>query len=245
MNEQWFRAKFSSLACDHYPNSFFADGFEFSATSGDGSDDPVKYCIDVIEIDQKCRFHLWQFCSLHAPELMRGDGLGRLIAASTAFSHAPIGDIRARIERGAARRKLPVPDLSRKLRFKFDSWNMVICGGRGCELAPRRKSDGGGYFGSESPLRALYTGLSGAAIGPCGPELNTWHFYQTSTGFDLRSIWDFTLFERPFPIWEAGRRVVVHPADDFDIAVKSDLHLKRRKGFHSEGFEALLGRQGA
>jgi hypothetical protein len=238
MTERWYLNKFLSIAGSKYPESYFID--ELLVTPNDSSDydGPCAFRGDLIEIDGGGRLHLWLFEAVRSPELRGGDMIGRLFAFTQAFSMADSGTLRARIERAARRRRYDTRDLRfRKVlarpQLRFDSWNLVACGGLGCELAGQ---DDNMMWQLYSPLTRLVGHIK---------DVNTWHFYQTSTGFDLRSIWDFALAGKmslpdKLAIYDGRSDLAPEPDDDFDIGAKHDLHLKRKKGFHAQGHDAYF-----
>lgn len=238
MNERWFLDNFLTIARESYRERYFVDQVSLTCRSPDDYDGPIRLSADLLEIDAFGRAHLWMFASVFSPEAVSGGAIGRLFAYDRAFRMAAPGVVRGRVEAAARRRRYDTdhPQFRHamdRLRPAFDSWNLVVCGGRGCELAGR----------DDNLMFRLYAPLSDM-IGDIR-DINTWHFYQTSTGFDLRNLWDMAAMGR-LSAGErlalcAGRRLPMPaPEDDFDIAIKRDLHLKRRKGFHVEGYEAYF-----
>lgn len=238
MNERWFLNKFLDIAGRKYTESYWIDDFVLTWSAEDDYDVPQKYVCDLLEIDGAGRLHLWLFKSVRAPELLGGDLIGRMFACTQVLRMTEPGLLRARIERAARRRRYDTTtDHFRRIlgkpRFQFDSWNLVACGGHGCELAGR---DDNLVWQLYAPLTHLVEHIR---------DVNTWHFYQTATGMDLRSIWDFGLsgslsLAEKLAIYDGRQDLAPAPADDFDIASKRDLHLKRKKGFHRQGHEAYF-----
>lgn len=238
MTERWFLDNFLKIASDLYPESFFLDRVTLPCGSPEDYDGPVRLTGDLIEIDFAGRPHLWLFASVFSPEVVAGASIGRLFAYDRVFRATDRRDLATRIEAAVRRRRYDAdhPAFARmmaRMRPEFESWNLVVCGGRGCELAGL----------DDNPMYRLYAPLS-AMIGEIR-DVNTWHFYQTSTGFDLRSLWDVAAFghlslaER-LDIWSGRSIPLPAPEDDFDIGIKRDLHMKRRKGFHAEGWQAWV-----
>lgn len=238
MNERWFLDNFLNIASDLYPESFFLDRLSLPCGSPEDYDGPIRLTGDLVEFDFAGRPHLWQFASVFSPDVVAGGAIGRLFAYDRVFAAMERRDLSARIEAAAAKRRYDIDDptfrrMLDRLHPEFESWNLVVCGGRGCELAGR----------DDNPMYRLYAPLSAMIEGI--RDVNTWHFYQTSTGFDLRSLWDvaawskLSLAER-LAIWSGRQFPLPAPEDDFDIRVKRDLHMKRRKGFHAEGWQAWV-----
>lgn len=226
----WFRDSFTKQARHRCPEAWFVDGVVLPCAGSDyGGQSRVEG--DLVEIDCAGRMHLWLFASVYSPEFVTGSVIGRLFACAHAARLAPPQILRSRLEAAARRPNSGPGSLPPRLRPAFESWNLVVTGGAGCELAGR----------DDNPLHRLYAPLS-AAIGTVG-DINVWQFYQTSTGLDLRSLWDVAAYSRPSLTERLERRMELPaPADDFDIVCKRDLHLKRRKGFHAEGLAAWLGK---
>lgn len=238
MNERWFLDNFLTIARDLYPESVFLDGLTLPCAMPGDYDGPVRLSGDLVEIDFAGRPHLWLFASVFSPEVVAGAAIGRLFAYDRVFRATDRRDLAARIEAAARRRRYDAdhPAFGRvlaRMRPEFESWNLVVCGGRGCELAGR----------DDNPMYRLYAPLS--EMIEAIRDVNTWHFYQTSTGFDLRSLWDLAAFGRlslseRLAIWSGRDFPLPAPGDDFDIRVKRDLHMKRRKGPHAEGWRAWM-----
>lgn len=229
---------FLMIADNEYPESYFLDDFSISHSSGDDYAGARRFTGDLIEIDGAGRMHLWLFAPFRATELISGDVIGRMFAFTQVLRLTAPADLRQSIAAAAKRRRYDIgaPYFRHVLdrpRLDVDSWNVVVCGGTGCELVAR----------DDNLLFQLYAPLA-EWDGPIR-DVNTWQFRQTATGFDLRSLWDvasygkLTMSER-LDVY-AGRAVLPAPADDFDIACKRDLKLKRRKGLHAEAHAAWFG----
>lgn len=243
MKELRYVDRFLSLAGEKYRESCFLDDFDLSWSGGDDYNGPAKYRVDVLEIDGRGRLHLWLFDSVRSPNLLSGELIGRLFAWTKVFQLTAPATLAARIEKAAKRRRYDtaVPHFQALVKqrpcLRLDSWNLVACGGRGCELAGRE----------DNLVWQLYAPL-GRMVGHVR-DVNTWHFYQTATGYDLRSIWDFSvagglsLGDR-LAIYDGRLDLAPAPEDDFDIGAKRDLHLRRRKGFHQQGHEAYFADHG-
>ncbi|MGE5503844.1 MAG: hypothetical protein ACM31L_05425 [Actinomycetota bacterium] len=238
MNEGWFLNKFLDIAGRKYPESYFLDQLVLPWSAQDDYDGPLKFTCDLVEIDGGGRLHLWQFASVRGPDLLGGTLIGRMFACSRVLRLTAAEALKTRIEKGARRRRYDTADerfrhVLRRIRHQFDSWNIVACGGKGCELA--------GHDGNL--LWQLYAPL-GRDVDQVR-DVNTWHFYQTGTGFDLRSIWDLSVsgglsLAEKLAIYDGRMDLAPAPGDDFDIGAKRDLHLKRKKGFHAQGHEAYF-----
>lgn len=229
---------FLMIADSEYPESYFLDDFSISHSSEEDVAGPRRFTGDLIEIDGSGRMHLWLFAPFRATELISGDVIGRMFAFTQVLRLTAPEKLRASIAAAAKRRRYDVEALSfqhmlERPRLDVDSWNVVVCGGTGCELLAR---DGNLLFQLYAPLAEW--------AGPIR-DVNTWQFRQTATGFDLRSLWDvasygkMTMSER-LDLY-AGRSQLPAPQDDFDIACKRDLKLKRRKGLHAEAHAAWFG----
>lgn len=242
MNESWFLDNFLKLAAATYPESYFLDRLSLTCGSADSYDGPLNFSADMVEVDFTGRVHLWLFASIYSPEAVTGALIGRAFACSQVLGLTDAKPLRGRVEKAARRRRYDTAGeqfrhMLPRLRHRFDSWNLVVCGGRGFELAGRE----------DNLLHRLYAPLS--EMIDTTRDVNTWHFYQTATGFDLRSLWDvawpgqLSLGEK-LAVYDGRGAPLPAPDDDFDIAAKRDLHLKRRKGFHLQGFDAYFADRG-
>lgn len=230
--------KFLMLADNEVVDSYFLDDFSVCYKDGDDVGGGRRFTGDVVEIDGNGRLHLWLFAPFRATELVSGDVIGRLFALTQILRLAGLGQLHRAICAAARRRRYDVDSahfqqVLGRPRLEVDSWNVVVCGGTGCELVGR----------DDNLLFQLYAPLSEWA-GPAR-DINTWQFRETATGFDLRSLWDVAIYGQlsvpeQLDNW-AGRAPLPSPRDDFDIATKRDLRLKRRKGLHAEAHAALFG----
>lgn len=229
---------FLMIADNEYPDSYFLDDFSINHVSEDDCAGARRFTGDLIEIDGAGRMHLWLFAPYRATELVSGDAIGRMFAFTQVLRLTAADTLRDAITAAARRRRYDVGtdafrSLVAKPRLDVESWNVVMCGGTGCELIER----------GDNLLFQLYAPLS-EWDGPAR-DVNTWQFRQTATGFDLRSIWDIATHARMTVAEQldifAGRAALPTPDDDFDIGCKRDLKLKRRKGLHAEAHAAWCG----
>jgi|AGTN01.3.fsa_nt_gi hypothetical protein len=230
--------KFLMLADNDVCDSYFLDEFSICHRSDGDVSGGRRFTGDLVEVDGQGHLHLWLFAPFRATELVSGDVIGRMFAFTQILRLTPPGRLRDAIATAARERRYDVDGehfrrLLAGLRPEAASWNVVVCGGTGCELVGR---DGNLLFQLYAPLAEW--------DGPAR-DINTWQFRETATGWDLRSLWDVAVYgqlslpERPDGM--AGRAPLPRPGDDFDIACKHDLKLKRRKGLHAEAHAALFG----
>ena len=229
---------FLMLADNEHPESFFLDDFSISHVSSNDDGQARRFTGDLVEVDGAGRLHLWLFAPLRATELVSGDLIGRMFSFTQVMRMASPEALRAAITAAAARRRYDTDDagvlrLLARPRLEVDSWNVVVCGGSGCEL----------LAADDNLLYQLYAPL--AEIGGPIRDINTWQFRQTTTGYDLRSLWDVAGYGR-LSVQERleayhGRTVLPAPQDDFDIRSKRCLKLSRRKGLHAEAHAAMFG----
>jgi hypothetical protein len=229
---------FLMLADNEHPESFFLDDFSISHVSSNDNAGARRFTGDLVEIDTAGRLHLWLFAPLRATELISGDVIGRMFSFTQVLRIAQPESLREAILAAARRRRYDIADASfqalmARPRLEVDSWNVVICGGSGCEL----------LAGDDNLLYQLYAPLA-EMEGPIR-DVNTWQFRRTATGYDLRSLWDVAGWGRLSVVERLdayhGRAVLPAPEDDFDIRSKRDLKLNRRKGLHAEAHAALFG----
>jgi len=229
---------FLMLADNEHPEGFFLDDFSISHVSSNDNAGARRFTGDLVEIDGAGRLHLWLFAPLRATELVSGDVIGRMFSFTQVLRIAPPETLRASITAAARRRRYDIAGegfqrMLARPRLDVESWNVVMCGGSGCEL----------LAGDDNLLFQLYAPLA-ELDGPIR-DVNAWQFRQTATGYDLRSLWDVAASGR-LSVEERleayhGRAVLPVPEDDFDIHSKRDLKLSRRKGMHAEAHAALFG----
>lgn len=233
-----FIEKFLMLADNKAADSYFLDDFSVCYRSEEDVCGGRRFSGDLVEIDEQGRLHLWLFSPVRATELVSGDIIGRMFAFTQILRLTPQQQLHEAIAAAARQRRYDVTSehfrhIVAHPRQEVASWNVVVCGGTGCELVER----------DDNLLFQLYAPLA-EWDGPAR-DINTWQFRETATGWDLRSLWDVAVYgqlslpERLNAL--SGRAPLPRPGDDFDIASKRDLKLKRRKGLHAEAHAALFG----
>lgn len=168
---------------------------------------------DIVELDANNQFHLWELKLLESPEVWNGKFFGQILLYDFLFKTEPWTEILGRfltkkqrddhgikgnferitdylmscenpsnttysgddgdeIQNGAAIRS-------------FKSWNLVVCGGGGYELAA-------GY----SPVIWSYYALQDAYFKNDTPSLEIHHFYKVRDGFDMRSLPEISVLDK-------------------------------------------------
>ncbi|MEP0885213.1 hypothetical protein NDI49_27050 [Trichocoleus sp. ST-U3] len=174
---------------------------------------------DIIEFDKDNKFHLWELKLWNSGEVESGKFLGQMMAYDFIFSTEPWNELAGRFfTKGNARNngiKGEWQKAAGHLAFEygsggeyqegdkfasFSSWNLVVCGGKGYELAA----------GFNPIIWHYYCHFPGVYLSKNLPSLKIFHFYQVSNGYDFRSIEELTIYD------EGG----LHP--DADKAFNTD-----------------------
>lgn len=138
---------------------------------------------DFIELDALGRFHLWEAKRLWSDEFQKGKVLGQLLFYDFLFQTdhkrtwlrlKPFADARASIKRRL-----------RAAEPKFRSWNVLICGGSGWELAA-----------GVNPNAWTYINLNETYFKEDSPPIAVYHLFHTSAGFAVRNLWQLSLNDR-------------------------------------------------
>jgi hypothetical protein len=135
---------------------------------------------DFIEIDSNGHFHLWEAKMIHSDELLKGKAIGQLIFYDFLFHTYPEKDLKKLlIENGFDEAIISHKKFD---DFHFKTWNILVCGGEGWELCA-----------GINPIMWNYPTLPEQYFNESTPNLNLFHFYEVSKGFDLKNIWELSI----------------------------------------------------
>lgn len=135
---------------------------------------------DFIEIDENGKFHLWEAKMLDADELVKGKTLGQLLFYDFLFNTYPEENLKALLKKeGMKKEQLESMTFD---DFKFSSWNILVCGGKGWELAA-----------GVNPVIWNYVNLPEKYFFDETPNINLFHFFNVSDGYDLKNIWELSI----------------------------------------------------
>jgi hypothetical protein len=135
---------------------------------------------DFIELDAKGRLHLWEAKLLWADDFQKGMVVGQLLFYDWLFRtdeskswlnlkpcNLTTSEVRSRLERAECR---------------FHSWNILVCGGDGWELAA-----------GVNPNAWTYTALNDEYLRDDSPALAVYHLFHTKSGFAIRNLWQLSV----------------------------------------------------
>lgn len=186
-NESYYQKEFLEF-CKSHP--FFAASFmsrEVPQFYSFDSPDRIKNQFmpfsvsDFIELDSDGYFHLWEAKLLHSDELLKGKVIGQLLFYDFLFQTYPEENIKKLlIENGFD--KTTILSMSGE-DFYFKTWNILVCGGDGWELCA-----------GVNPIMWNYATLSEQYFNDSTPNLNLFHFYEVSYGFDIKNIWELSIY---------------------------------------------------
>lgn len=168
--------------------------------------------LDIVSVDPQSNFHLWELKKLDSNELNTGKFLGQMMLYDFLFSTEPWNELLGRFcKKGDSKQPQLVGDLQVIIDAilintddnntecadenrseviggdavcSFKSWKVVVCGGKGYELAA-------GY----NPIIWSYLTFKEQYFNENAPPLEIYHFYETSKGFELRELSTLSLFE--------------------------------------------------
>lgn len=157
MKEVQYQEKFIEERYKRYPNHVYVPFLDLKYSIGKyfrgrdfGMPDTI---LDVVEFDEIGNFHLWELKKIESPEVWNGKFFGQLMLYNFLFSTEPWNEL---IGRFATRNAIPnsgikgdagkiIGHLSmygdgdvateNDKKAKFKSWNLVVCGGDGYEIA--------------------------------------------------------------------------------------------------------------
>jgi len=185
-DESYFQKKFLKFYKSHH---FFCDSFmsrelpQFYSFDSPKrvKDEYMPYSItDFIEIDSEGNFHLWEAKMIHSDELLKGKAIGQLLFYDFLFRTYPEKNLKELlIENGFDEKKISNKNYD---DFHFKTWNILVCGGEGWELCA-----------GVNPIMWNYPTLPEEYFKDSTPNLNLFHFYEVSSGFDLKNIWELAI----------------------------------------------------
>jgi hypothetical protein len=141
--------------------------------------------VDFLEVDVMGRLHLWEAKKLHSYELTSGRVIGQLLFYDWLFRTYEREALKAKL-RGAGVEIDRIAAFREDKGLKFESWNILVCGGAGYELAA-----------GVNPIMWNYAAVMDDYFKESTPKTATYHFYHTKHGMELASIWNVSIF-RPF-----------------------------------------------
>lgn len=157
---------------------------------------------DVIEFDEDEKFHLWELKLLNASEVWTGKFFGQLMLYNFLFSTEPWDELAGRFVTCANKKDDFVGDIGKVLMHlasygtgseakegdrtaNFSTWNLCVCGGKGYELAAGVNPAIWSFW----IMADKYFDLEEV------PPLRIWHFFETTTGYQLTEMKHMTILE--------------------------------------------------
>jgi hypothetical protein len=135
---------------------------------------------DFIELDSSGNFHLWEAKMLHSDELLKGKAIGQLLFYDFLFHSYPEENLKQLlIESGFDEAIISTKNYD---DFHFKTWNILVCGGEGWELCA-----------GINPIMWNYPTLPEQYFNDSVPKLNLFHFYEVSSGFDIKNVWELSI----------------------------------------------------
>jgi hypothetical protein len=196
-NESFFQRQFLTYMANRHPNRVFAPKLDLKYDSGKytnrksfGMPDTI---LDVVEFDERKKFHLWELKLLTSNEFVTGKFYGQMMLYNFLFSTEPWNELVGRFA-FAGQRKGFVGDVGKILSYlagfgtgevakesdkhaSFSTWNLCVCGGFGYELAA-------GF----NPIAWSLWIIGEEYFHAKMPPINFWHFFETKQGFVLKEM---------------------------------------------------------
>jgi hypothetical protein len=207
MTEQEFQNVFLSYLHTLRPTSVFITGLDFRYEIGKyhkgktlGMPD-TKF--DIVEFDAQENFHLYELKLIESMEIWTGKFFGQIMLYDYLFSTEPWNELFGRFITRINADKNSVRGewerLTGHLAFDygqgevaddndttayFSSWNLVICGGKGYELA-------GGF----NPVIYSFWTFPELYFKDSVPQFDIYHFYKDNDHFMLRLLDEIGLYQ--------------------------------------------------
>lgn len=141
------------------------------------------YRADLVEVDSNLNFHLWEAKIIHADDLIRGKVIGQLIFYDFLVSTYGRQKIVEILLKKGLISEVADAILEKEQKMSFDTWNVLVCGGEGWEIAA-----------GVNPIMYSYPAIGEQYIAKSQASLNIYHFYEIPTGYDLKHIFELSIF---------------------------------------------------
>ncbi|MEM6517596.1 MAG: hypothetical protein AAF688_15550 [Bacteroidota bacterium] len=196
MTEGQYQDKFIEERFRKFPNNVFVPFLELKYNIGKyykgkefGMPDTIP---DVIEFDENGDFHLWELKKLDNPEAWNGKFFGQLMLYNFLFCTEPWNELLGRFAMRNAKENSGIRgDIEKVLghlaqygedevakdddkNAQFKTWNLVVCGGYGFEIAA-----------GVNPLAWSYLDMAESNYKKDLPEFNFHQFYSDPGGWTL------------------------------------------------------------
>jgi hypothetical protein len=157
MTEGQYQEKFIAEGYKRFPNHVFVPFLDLKYSIGKynkgrdfGMPDTI---LDVVEFDDSGNFHLWEMKKIESPEVWNGKFFGQLMLYNFLFNTEPWNELLGRFAmRNNSTNNGIKGDIGKILghlstygkgevakpkdkNAKFKTWNLVVCGGNGYEIA--------------------------------------------------------------------------------------------------------------
>lgn len=171
---------------------------------------------DFIELDTQQRFHLWEMKMLGCDEFQKGKVVGQMLFYDWLFTTdnektwQSLDPIKSQ--------SLEVKSRLRTAELRFHSWNVVVCGGEGWELAA-----------GINPHAWTYAILNDTYLAKSAPKVSVYHLFHVSAGLALRNLWQLSINDSKHMHPESLEKCVKAGFDCFDLfpdEVPTELLLK-------------------
>ena len=200
-SEKFFQDAFLDFIALQEPDSIFVPKLKLKYSIGKyerGKDFGMPDTeLDVVEFTPSDKqFHLWELKLIDSSEVWTGKFFGQILLYDFLFSTEPWNELLGRfIMQNDIAEETIKGDISKiigHLAFdygegeeakeddphaKFSSWNLLVCGGKGYELAA-------GF----NPIIWHYAYFPEIYFQSNTPQFSVFHFYETTDGFELRNI---------------------------------------------------------
>jgi hypothetical protein len=135
-----------------------------------------NYSLDFLSISEENKFHIWEFKKLNSEELLRGKVLGQIIFYDFMLKTNSVQQILKKL-------KDRYNYQSKIKKIEIKSWNIVVCGGQGWEIAA-----------GVNPIMWWYCGGVEEYIID-NRIFKIHHFFHDQTDWDLKDIWDLSVLD--------------------------------------------------
>jgi hypothetical protein len=164
-----------SLFMREVPLSYEQDKKRFSK-----SFEMPDYSLDFLEFDRRGGLHIWEAKWIHDSDLIRGKVIGQLMLYDYLFSTTKGSRIAHTLAKKGAPQEI-VEYLGASQNLSITTWNILVCGGKGWELAA-----------GVNPIMWLYGYIQGSYLHP-DRQINLFHFTHINGRYVLKTIWELSL----------------------------------------------------
>jgi hypothetical protein len=160
---------------------------QYDMEEGVGGPEMPNTSVDFIEVDSMGRLHLWEAKLLHSYELTSGRVMGQMMFYDWLFRTYKRDLLRPRLKAAGIDTSVIHGFDNSHERLRFCSWNILVCGGEGFEIAA-----------GVNPVMWNHHVIPTDYFHDDAPKVATYHLYHDQSeehnGLVVQDLWHLSVF---------------------------------------------------